>query len=292
MSLLGMTRMSGAQRWAVAMLPLAMLGTVLTPEGPGLLLYPLRYVDAGDWGAANITEWQSPDFHDPAHWPFLTFMAAIAIFARWRVPWWMSILAFVGVAATLFALRNGAVAAILGAPALGVGIHNALTDWLGEPRSHAPRIARQRRLLEIGMAVVIAVAGVVIFVPRDPMAAVQESFERELPVQGVEVLQEQVPDGRILAWYGWGGYVIGTMYDLGARVAVDGRNDMYDDAILEEYGHVLHADAGWGSIADRWQVDALLFPPDEAITKGPAEVAGWCEAYRDDNEVVYLRECL
>jgi hypothetical protein len=81
------------------------------------------------------------------------------------------------------------------------------------------------------------------------------------------------------------------MYDLGARVAVDGRNDMYDDAILEDYGHVLHADAGWDAIADRWQADALLFPPDEAITKGPALDAGWCEAYRDDNEVLYLREC-
>jgi hypothetical protein len=291
MSLLGMTPMAGAKRWALAMVPLAMLGTMLTPEGPALLLYPLRYVDAGDWGAANITEWQSPDFHDPAHVPLLIFMGAVAIFARWRVPWWMSLLAFMGVAMTLLALRNGPVTAILGAPALGVGIHNALTDWLGEPKSHSPRVARQRRILEIGMAIVVAVAGVIIFVPRDPMAAVQESFERELPVQGVERMVEAVPDGRILAWYGWGGYVIGQMYDLGARVAVDGRNDMYDDAILEEYGHVLHADRGWEAIADRWEVDALLFPPFEAITKGPAEAAGWCEVYRDDNEVLYLRAC-
>ena len=57
------------------MIPLAMLGTVFTPAGPALILYPLRYVDAGDWGMANITEWQSPDFHDPAHIPFLLWMA-------------------------------------------------------------------------------------------------------------------------------------------------------------------------------------------------------------------------
>ena len=32
---------------------------------------------------------------------------------------------------------------------------------------------------------------------------------------------------------------------------------------------------------------------DEAVytRSSPAEDAGWCEAYRDDNEVVYLRDC-
>jgi hypothetical protein len=291
LSLVGMTPMSGAKRWALAILPLAMLGTVFTPEGPGLLLYPLRYVEAGDWGMANITEWQSPDFHDPAHYPLLIYMAAVAVFGRWRVPWWMSLLAFMGIAMTLLALRNGAVAAIIGAPALAVGIDSALRDWRPAPRQASARDARQRRILELVMAVIVAVAGWIIFVPRDPAAAVEASIERELPVQGVELLEEGVPDGRILAWYGWGGYVIGNMYELGARVMVDGRNDMYDQAILDEYNRVRIADPGWEQIADGYKVDALIFPPFEAIAKGPAEIAGWCEAYRDDNEVVYLRTC-
>ena len=141
------------------------------------------------------------------------------------------------------------------------------------------------------MAIIMTVAGVIIFVPPDPSVAVQESVERELPVQGVEILVQRVPEGRILSWYGWGGYVIGNMYELGARVMVDGRNDMYDEAILNEYNRVKNADPGWESIADGYEVDALLFPPFEAITKGPAESAGWCEAYRDENEVLYLRSC-
>ena len=139
------------------------------------------------------------------------------------------------------------------------------------------------------MAAVVAVAGFLIFMPRDPAAAVDKSIERELPVQGVELLQERLPAGRILAWYGWGGYVGNLMYDDGGRVFVDGRNDMYDQAILEDYNRARAADAGWQEIVDRYEVDALLFPPDEPITKGPAETAGWCEAYSDQNEVIYLR---
>ncbi len=218
-------------------------------------------------------------------------MAAMAIFGRWRVPWWMSILAFVSIAMTLLALRNGPVAAILGAPALAVGIDAALHDWRRR-RGHRHRGSRgsdgswssswrhrgDRRLAHLRA-------------PRPRCRGAGESIERELPVQGVELLLEQVPDGRILSWYGWGGYVIGTMYDHGARVLVDGRNDMYDDAILEEYNLVRGAEPGWEEIVDRYEVDAMLFPPYEAITKGPAEDAGWCEAFRDDNEVVYLRTC-
>ena len=204
MSLAGMTPMSGAKGWALAMIPLAMLGVVFTPEGPALLLYPFRYVDSGDWGLANITEWQSPDFHDPAHIPLLVFMAAIAVFGRWRVPWWMSILAFMGIALTLLALRNGPIAAIIGAPALAVGMDAALRDWRPTVRTFSPRMARQRRMLEIGLAVIVAIAGVIILAPPDPAAAVRESIERELPVQGVELLRDEVPDGRIASWYGWG----------------------------------------------------------------------------------------
>lgn len=291
MSLLGMTPMSGAKWWAVAMVPLAMLGTMFTPEGPSLLLYPLRYVDSADWGMENITEWQSPDFHDPAHIPLLIYMGGVAIFARWRVPWWMSLLAFLGIAMTLVALRNGPVAAIIGAPALAVGIDAALRQWRPTSRVPSPRIARQRRILEVGMAVVVAIAGLVVLLPPDAAARIQGSIERELPVQGVELLKDRVPNGRILAEYGWGGYVIGQMYDLGARVMVDGRNDMYDDAILRQYSRVQGADEGWEQIVDDYDVDALIFPPYRAITKGPAEDAGWCETYRDENEVVYLRSC-
>lgn len=291
MTLLGMTPMSAAKRWSVALVPMAMAGTVFTPEGPSLLLYPLRYIDSGDWGMARITEWQSPDFHDPAHIPLLLFMIAFALFGRWRVPWWLSLFGIVGIAATLIALRNGPVTAILGAPAIAMGMDAALKDWRAEVRTPSPRIAMRRRIMELMVGGLVAVASVMILWPSDIEAAVQRSNDRELPVQGVELLKQAVPQGRIVSWYGWGGYVIGQMYPLGARVMVDGRNDMYDDMILREYDRIELADPGWDAIVDRYRVDALIFPPFEPITRGPATLAGWCEVYRDDNEVVYLRTC-
>jgi hypothetical protein len=72
---------------------------------------------------------------------------------------------------------------------------------------------------------------------------------------------------------------------------VDGRNDMYDQSILEDYDAVKDADPDWQQIVDRWDVDAILLSPMTTLTRGPAEQAGWCEAYRDEIQVLYLRTC-
>jgi hypothetical protein len=85
--------------------------------------------------------------------------------------------------------------------------------------------------------------------------------------------------------------VINRMYDAGGRVFVDGRNDMYDQQILEDYDAVKDADPGWEEITNRYRVDALLLSPVSTVTRGSAEAAGWCEQYRDDHQVLYLRTC-
>ena len=64
-TLIGRTPMS-PRRWEmVGVLAAAIAASMVTPAGPEGLVYPLRYVDAGDWGLSHISEWQSPDFHDP-----------------------------------------------------------------------------------------------------------------------------------------------------------------------------------------------------------------------------------
>ena len=69
------------------------------------------------------------------------------------------------------------------------------------------------------------------------------------------------PDARVLADYGWGGYVIHELYQSGGRVFVDGRNDMYDQQVLEDYDAIKNADPGWQALADRYGVEALLLHP-------------------------------
>jgi hypothetical protein len=291
LTLAGLTPMATARWWTVLGLASAVAGTAITPAGPAGVLYPLRYVEGGDWGLANITEWQSPNFHEPAHLPLLAFMLALALVGRRGVPFWLSLLAYAGVAGALLALRNAPVAALIGLPALAIGLNTVLDRWRPRHPVRSARTAIARRMIEAVTVVVVLIVGLIMLVPADPAAAINANVEEHHPVQSVDLLLERHPEARVVAEYGWGGYVIGRMYHAGGRVMVDGRNDMYDESILEDYGHIREADAGWADIADRYAADALLFPPDKPITKGPAEDAGWCEAYRDENEVLLLRSC-
>jgi hypothetical protein len=61
--------------------------------------------------------------------------------------------------------------------------------------------------------------------------------------------------------------------------------------VLEDYSSIRAADPDWQELADRYGVEALLFPPEITLTRGPAKDAGWCEVLRDKWQVLYLRNC-
>lgn len=286
-TLLGRTPMASARRFMLVSTMGAALASTATPAGPAGLLYPLRYVDGGDWGLANIQEWQSPDFHDPAHLAFLGLIVAVALAGR-SAPGWMRFLAYVGVVMGLLALRNAPVAALLAMPMLSYTLHAHLPGRDSD-RRHSVSVARGRRFMELTVGLVVAVVGWVVLVPPDADAASAEETVSAFPVRAVEVLAKSDPEARVVVEYGWAGYVINQLYETGGRVFVDGRNDMYPESILEEYSAIRAADPGWEAIADRYDATWLLFPPEMAITRGPAADAGWCEAYRDEKQVLLER---
>ncbi len=291
-TLAGRTPMS--PRWRL--LSLAAVGcglaSMLTPAGPIGILYPLRYIDAGDWGLANIQEWASPNFHEPAHWALLILIGALILNGGRGAPGWLVSLSMVTTLMGLMALRNAPIAAVASVPVLAMGIEARLRDLrIREPKAHGPRLARSRRIMELGIAGVVLVVGLVILVPRGDDAGIRAGIAQHFPVSAVDLLQASEPDVRVLAEYGWGGYVISRLYADGGRVFVDGRNDMYDDAILHDYSAIRNADSGWEDLVAEYDVEALLFPPDVVLVRGLAQDAGWCEAYRDETQVLLLREC-
>ena len=148
-----------------------------------------------------------------------------------------------------------------------------------------------RRLLELGAAVIVVIGAMAVLVPRGLDQSIDENIAERFPVPAVDRLLDVQPEARVLAEYGWGGYVINRMYEAGGRVFVDGRNDMYDQQILDDYDAIKDADPGWETLADGYGVTALLLSPERTVTRGPAQDAGWCEAYRDDSQVLFLRSC-
>lgn len=293
-TIVGRSPMSAAKEWMAAGAIGAVLASMATPAGPVGILYPLRYVELSDWGLANIQEWQSPSFHEPAHWAFLAMIVAVGLNAGRATPGWLVMLSWVGIMLGLVALRNVPIAAVFSLPTLALGLEARLREReanRAQRRPMKPSLALGRRLMELGAALLVVAGSLVVLVPPGVGAGVEANISKRFPVPAVELLQGVAPDARVLAEYGWGGYVIHELYPTGGLVFVDGRNDMYDQQILEDYDAIRLADPGWEAIADRYGVEAILLKPTATLTRGPADAAGWCEAYRDETQVLYLRPC-
>jgi hypothetical protein len=292
-TILGRTPMSRAKGWMATAAIGCVVAGMVTPAGPIGLLYPLRYVDAGDWGLANIQEWQSPNFHEPAHWAFLALIVAVGLNKGRSTPGWLVMLSWVGIAMGLAALRNVPIAAVFCLPTLAFGIQARLDERRGDRarKPMRPDRALARRLMELGTAVVVVTGSLFVLVPPGVGAGVTQNIEKRFPVEAMDLLEQVAPDARVLADYGWGGYVIYRLHATGGRVFVDGRNDMYAQQILEDYDSIRNADADWKALVSSYGVNAILLKPDAALTRGPALDGGWCEAFRNDTQVLYLPAC-
>lgn len=287
-TLLGHTPMAVARGRLAVVLGLSFLASMLTPAGPAGLLYPLRYVGAGDWGLAHIVEWQSPNFHDLTQLGLLVLIAAVLLNGMRATPSWLRAVTVIALAGALLATRNAPLAALLSLPTLALGMADR---WPSRARARPmpERVQLGRRVMELAVAAVVVVAAVVI-IPRLPAVADASDVAAHFPVTAIDDLAHAHPDARVLAEYGWGGYVIYRLYDAGGRVFVDGRNDMYSERILDDYSSIRAADPNWQALVEKYDVQAILFPPGAPIVRAAA-AAGWCEIDRSGVAVLLLPTC-
>jgi hypothetical protein len=293
-TLSGHTQMSSQRGWVALSGVAALAGTVATPAGIVGLLYPLRYLEAGDWGLGYIPEWNTPNFHEPAHLLLLVLISAVGLISFRRSPGWLSFIGFGSLVGCLFAMRVVPIAAVVCMPILAFGLDDLLPSRqspLGPASRASGRPGNGRRLMDVGLALVIAVASYVVLVPKDLAASVSAEEVRRFPAAQIAILRQRLPAANVFAEYSWGGYVEYRLHDQGGRSFIDGRNDMFDQRILDDYSSIRAADPEWDQKLRGYGANAILLPPDAPLTHGPAQDAGWCEASRSELAVLLLRTC-
>jgi hypothetical protein len=288
MTLAGRTPMATAKGWMLGGAVAAILATALTPAGPAGILYPLRYVNAGDWGLAHIREWQSPDFHDPIQLGLLAILSLLLLNGGRATPGWLQLVSWAGVVMVLLAVRNAPIAALFALPTLAFGLDDRLRDRKRPGKVPPATVQLGRRLIETALVGAVVIGALLIMLPGSPGL---EPDPDRFPVAATDRLLELDPDARAFVEYGWGGYAISRLYPAGGRVFIDGRNDMYDDTILETYSATRATEDGWADALQRWDVTAILLPPSAPLTAAAVEDAGWCEAYRDQVAALVVRTC-
>jgi len=270
---------------------LMLLAVCINPSGPVMLAYPIKTVGIG--ALKNyIQEWQSPDFHSLQAQPFawLLFLTLGAIgFARRRLAltdfFLVAGFAYMG----LLAVRNVALFA-LAAPMVLTRHAEPLLDGanrlLKKPVVVSEATPRWQRWVNWALfgLIAIAVAARVILVL--PQSVNENAFRQNLPVEAVAFLRDNRPAGRLFNMYNWGGYLL---WELPAYpVFVDGRTDLYDDALINEWLKTIRGENGWQENLDRWQINTVLVDPGAALVE-ELEHAGWKQLFKDPVAVIYTR---
>jgi hypothetical protein len=134
---------------------------------------------------------------------------------------------------------------------------------------------------------IILILAVLLKVGLDfPLAANQEAFRQNMPLDAVAFIKQKSPPGRLFNSYNWGGYLLWELPEY--PVFIDGRTDLYNDEVIGEWLQVVRAEPGWQETLDRWEVRLILLEPGMPVV-GHLEEAGWQELYKDQQAVVFSR---
>ena len=264
------------------------LALCLNPYGPELLLVPIRTLSLSELRAA-IVEWQTPDLHLPATWPFLLMLAlswlALGL-SRRRPRSDEAILIALTTVMALWAGRNIALFAIVAAPTLAA----QLAALPLPPRCRLPvppRMTRKRGLAHAGLLLALYMGVAAYAADRLSPARVAAIHAAQFPVAVVAYLRETSPSGPLFHAYEWGGYLLWELPEYPSFI--DGRTLLFGDELLAAYRRAASG-VDWAEPFAEYDIRLALIPRgsglDRALRRLPL---AWELLFLDETAALYSR---
>lgn len=270
---------------------LMIIAVSLNPSGPIMLLYPFKTVGISAL-KDYIQEWQSPDFHSLSVQPFawlllLTFGVVGASRRRFA---FTDFLLFAGFAyMALMAGRNIALFALVAPMVLtrhAAPLLAAAGRSMGLRGYSAGAVRRGQTVLNSILLGIILIAVLLKVSLVFPESANIKIFQDTLPVEAVNFIRKNHPQGRLFSSYNWGGYLLWALPEY--PVFIDGRTDLYNDEVINQWLWVVRAENGWQSVLEKWNVHLVLLEPDlKVVELLPGN--GWHLLYSDQKAVIYAK---
>jgi len=274
----------GAARWTrgelyrlIAVFAACCAAVFVNPYGYRLVLYPLDIAVHQPLNMSSVQEWSATDFHSVRGVIILLLLGALfAAALRGRYRWRLSDLAIMA-----FAFYSGIM-------------HERLLFLLGVVA--APVIAEMadfvptyQREIDKPWLNALILAGILAFVGyRFPtQAGLAQQVAAEYPADAASYLETHPPQGRVLNYYEWGGYLGWKDPDL--KVFVDSRVDIFEYAgVFKDYLDLigLHDPL---KILDDYRIRYVLLPNNYPLASFLQANAQWKVAYRDGISVLFER---
>ncbi len=262
------------------------VAVIFNPHGTQMLLYPFKTISVGAL-QDYLQEWQSPNFHElrmqPFLWMLLLLLGSLA-FSKEEVTWTSLILVTGFTYLSLVAARNIGLFALVTAPLLCKHGYIAIGPFINRKKQDKKIPGGVARILNLVIFVLIVIAAGINSIVHLDNEYIQEELSGQLPVQAVSVIRDNELYGNLFNSYNWGGYIIWSSYPE-ILSFVDGRTDLFDNEILDDYLITWLAEPGWEEILDFWNIEVALLEPESPLAK-VLNISGWNAVYKDEQAVV------
>ncbi len=284
--------------WAIA----CGLAVLVNPNGLEMWRLPFLTVNMSVL-QQFIPEWASPDFHQIIEqsvlWLLLAVFAAAGLSGR-RMDGSDLVTTLIFALMVFLARRNFGPFALVAVPVLTRYASAALQAWqekapwlarlsrTGRSKSpDTPRLAAFKKTINLALVALLALVGIgKLYVVTQP-SFVGSHLRSGYPAQAVAWLITHRSGGKLFNEYNWGGYLQWAL--PGFPTFVDGRTDLFGDAVVGEWITVIQAKENWKEILSRYAVDLVMVQPDRPLLQ-PLQQAGWKLLYQDAQVVIYGRE--
>ena len=269
---------------------------ILNPNGLRIYSYPLETLRSHAM-MKYITEWWSPDFHEPMFQPLAILMLstfAVMALSQKRASLRELLLMAVTCAAALRSARNIPFFALVAIPLLAE--HSWL--WITGQRWSQFLMRPEKRetgrgaltKVALNVLVLILIPSTLAFVRVSQAAGKQNLTSSEnFPVAAADFLTRRQLAQPIYNEYGWGGYLIWRLYP-DYRIYIDGRADVYGDAFVEEFLRVHDGGPNWREPLDRQGIRTVIVKREAPVARLLAEDSGWSNVFQDPQAVIFTKK--
>lgn len=247
------------------------------PNGFHLFSYALETLRSSAM-QSYIAEWASPNFHSPEHWS-LTFIILATFttlfFSRNRLRPRDLLLLLVSLYACLASVRMVPFFVLTAVPLVA----RRLGTW---PALGTEQAARARTAFNA-----VIVLTMTLFAAVHITRVIQHQSEAQaerFPASAVEFLRSHPPSGHLFNHYDWGGYLIWRLPST--PVFIDGRADVYGEAVLNDFATIYQLKPLWRQTLDRWHVQTVLVPARSPLATALLSSRDWVVSYRDSQAIV------
>lgn len=268
----------------------SMAACCFNPFGFDILLFPIR-VTSDRFVMDRVTEFLSPNFHEPLPFKFmlLLLIGALAV-SRSKFGFVDVICVMLLSYMALYSARHVSLFAIILAPVLLKAL-TGIASRLAGPFS-TWYSTRNQNLLGIDCNLkgyLWPTASLVMVMTLVATGFITYRFDdKKFPVKAVEFLRRQKLEGNVFNDDEFGDYMIYAAWPT-YRVFMDGRSDMYGEKFGRDYLRIANVAPGWKQTLKKYNISWVIFNTDSALIAALKDQPDWQSVYSDPVASIFVK---